>query len=268
MGDSGLRRYCVFSTLLLACAAPAVAEEAASPFTGNVSLISDYVFRGISLTWERPAIQGGFDYNHPSGFYLGTWASNVSGNSFNNASMEWDFYGGYNWKVNDDFSLNAGLLQYYYPGGKTPTTSPDKYDTLEAYIGATWKWVNVKYSHTLTDYFGVSANGLQPCNFATGLCDPANGDSKGSGYVELNINYELPQKFMLGFHMGRQKVRHYGNFDYTDYKIGVTKELYGFNVGLAYADTDADENYYTGIVNGDKAELSDGRVILSVGKTF
>lgn len=259
------RSYTAFSTLLvLAMASPAKADV-----TGNLSLVSDYAFRGISQTWERPAIQGGFDYTHPSGFYLGTWASNVSGNSFANASMEWDFYGGYNWKVNDDFSVNAGLLQYYYPGGKTAPVAPnDKYDTLEAYIGATWKWINLKYSHTLTDYFGVSSTGLTPCNFATGICDPTNGNSKGSGYVELNINYELPQKFMLGFHVGHQKVRHYGNLDYTDYKLSVTKELAGFNVGLAYVDTDADENYYTGVVNGDRAELSDGRVILSVGKTF
>lgn len=263
MRTFGFHGLSALTAALLASAVPAQAEV-----TGNVSLVSDYAFRGISQTWERPAIQGGFDYTHPSGFYLGTWASNVSGNLYNNASMEWDFYGGYNWKINDDLAINAGLLQYYYPGGKTPTASPDKYDTLEAYIGATWKWINLKYSHTLTDYFGVSANGLQPCNFSTGLCDNPNGNSKGSGYVELNINYELPQKFNLGFHVGHQKVRNYGNLDYTDYKVSISKEFYGFNVGLAYVDTDADENYYTAVVNGDRAEMSDGRVILSVGKTF
>ena len=66
--------------LVSAFAAPAFAEEApasAHTFTGNVGFVSDYVFRGISQTQNHPAIQGGFDYNHASGFYVGTWASNV-----------------------------------------------------------------------------------------------------------------------------------------------------------------------------------------------
>ena len=47
-------------------------------FTGNVGLFSQYVFRGISQTNEKPAVQGGFDVAHKSGFYAGTWASNIS----------------------------------------------------------------------------------------------------------------------------------------------------------------------------------------------
>ena len=47
-------------------------------FTGNVGLFSQYVFRGISQTNEKPALQGGFDLGHKSGFYVGTWASNIS----------------------------------------------------------------------------------------------------------------------------------------------------------------------------------------------
>lgn len=251
----------------------AAASVASAEITGNVSLVSEYAFRGISQTWERPAIQGGFDYTHSSGFYLGTWASNVSSNTFPNANMEWDFYGGYNGKINDDLSYNVGLLQYYYPGGKTSSSSPnDKFNTLEAYAGITWKWLNLKYSHTLTDYFGVSNTGFQPCNFNTGVCDAANGDSKGSGYIEANVTYEIMEKLSLVAHIGSQKVRHYKNLDYTDWKIGITKELPkewgGVTVGLAYVDTDADEAYYRFNASGETKTLSDSRVILSVGKTF
>src|SRR5207237_1081318 len=76
------------SALSLACstlfAAGAVAQTpapAATPehtFTANVGLFSEYIFRGISQTGGRPAVQGGFDYAHASGLYLGTWASNIS----------------------------------------------------------------------------------------------------------------------------------------------------------------------------------------------
>jgi uncharacterized protein (TIGR02001 family) len=228
-------------------------------FTGNLSLTSNYVFRGISQTFDDPAIQGGFDYAHASGFYLGTWASNVSSASYNNASMELDFYGGYNGKINDDFSYNVGLVQYYYPDGKS--TSGEEYDTLEAYAGVTYKFFNVKYSYTLTDYFGVNAN-----NVPTGAT--ANGDSDGSWYLEANATFNLPQSVSLGLHVGHQEVENYGILDYTDYKVSLAKEFAGFNFGLAYTDTDAKSGPYTVTKGGDTENIADGTFILSVGKTF
>jgi uncharacterized protein (TIGR02001 family) len=50
----------------------------ASPYSANITLASQYVSRGFQQTWGKPAIQGGLDYNHPNGFYAGTWASTVS----------------------------------------------------------------------------------------------------------------------------------------------------------------------------------------------
>src|ERR1700694_2456994 len=58
--------------------APAPAPEPDWTFTGNVGLFSQYVFRGLTQTNEKPAVQGGFDLGHKSGFYAGTWASNIS----------------------------------------------------------------------------------------------------------------------------------------------------------------------------------------------
>lgn len=78
-----MQKTLIAAALASALAVPAFsvhAEEPASPhtFTGNVGLFSQYVFRGISQTNEDPALQGGFDYSHASGFYIGTWASNIS----------------------------------------------------------------------------------------------------------------------------------------------------------------------------------------------
>src|SRR5436309_11817709 len=102
--------------------APAIAQQAAAatppppPVTGNLTLASEYRFRGIDQTFGKPAIQGGFDYSHASGVYLGNWNSNVSqGAGYPNGNIEMDFYGGWQ-KALGDFGLDVGAIYYYYPG--------------------------------------------------------------------------------------------------------------------------------------------------------
>jgi len=246
-----------------------LADEPNSPHSvsGNFALTSNYLFRGVSQTWDRPAVQGGFDYAHESGVYLGTWASNVSGNTFTNGSIEVDFYAGYNGMINDDLGYTVGLLEYYYPGAKTSATPSNKYNTLEANVGLSFKMFSVKYSRTLTDFFGIDQNNT-PVNFNTSASDAANGDSKGSGYFEGNASFELPQEVTLGLHVGHQKVKHYSNLDYTDYKVSVGKEVGGFGFTLAYSDTNAKTEYYKFTANGETKEVADGTVLLTVSKTF
>ena len=97
-------------------------EAADSPhtFTANVGLYSQYVFRGLAQTNERPALQGGADYSHESGFYAGTWLSNASWFSDTNAgtsnSLEWDLYTGFRKSWDSGFSGDIGYLRYEYPG--------------------------------------------------------------------------------------------------------------------------------------------------------
>ncbi len=253
-------RKTVLATALAAAAAipslanaQAAAAAPASPhtLTGNMAIVSDYRFRGISQTYLQPAIQGGIDYSHSSGFYLGNWNSSVSGYSYpNGGGIEMDFYGGFK-KGFGDFTFDIGLLQYYYPKA---TIAGEKLDTLEAYIGLSWKWLTAKYSITTTDWFGVNS-------ISTGT---ANGDSEGSGYLELNASYEIAPKLTLVGHFGQQTVKNYGNLDYTDYKIGVTYDMSGWILGAAYIDTDADDPFFT---LGGK-EMSKGTVVLSVSKSF
>src|SRR5439155_23645800 len=101
-----MRKYILPLALVASAsaAAPAIAQQAAAaatppppPVTGNLTLVSEYRFRGIDQTYGKPAIQGGFDYSHASGLYLGNWNSNVSqGAGFPGGNIEMDFYGG--WK--------------------------------------------------------------------------------------------------------------------------------------------------------------------------
>jgi uncharacterized protein (TIGR02001 family) len=245
-----IMRKTVLAVALAATAAlPGLASaQATSPHTlsGNMGIFSDYRFRGISQTFQQPAIQGGIDYSHSSGFYLGNWNSNVSGESFVDGTIEMDLYGGFK-KGFGDVTLDVGLLQYLYPGAKNAGV---RYDTLEAYIGASWKWFTLKYSMTLDDYFGVT-------------------DSDGSGYLDLSASYELAPKLMLVGHVGKQEVKNASALDYVDYKVGLTYDLNGWVLGAAYIDTDVDDATYTFNKNAGKAkDLAEGTLVLSVSKLF
>jgi uncharacterized protein (TIGR02001 family) len=255
------------AAVFAAFATSASAQQPASEhtFTGNVSLVSEYRFRGISQTFKKPAIQGGFDYAHASGLYIGNWNSNVSGAQFpQGGGIEMDVYGGYKFEPVKDVTADIGLLYYYYPGARVAGTG-EKFDNAEIYFGASYKWFSAKYSYGLTDYFGLKNETAGAYAF-TAL--PTRGDSKGSGYLDLNANFEIAPKTVLALHAGHQTVEHYGELSYTDYKIGVTRD-YGFaTVGLAIVGTDADKAYYK-VNNGSKTkETGSTTAVLSLSKTF
>jgi len=241
-----MRKTLLATAIAAAAALPGfAAAQASAPHTvaGNLSIVSDYRFRGISQTFVQPAIQGGIDYSHSSGFYLGNWNSNVSGLSYTDGTIEMDIYGGFKFPAGP-VTLDVGLLQYLYPGAEL---SGVKYDTLEAYVGASWKWFTLKYSVTLDDYFGV-----------------ANSD--GSGYLDLSASYEIAPKLNLVAHYGNQTVKNNSAADYEDYKIGLTYDLNGWLLGLAYIDTDITLNATNNA--GDTEDLGKGTVVFSVSKSF
>lgn len=76
--------------------------------TANVALVSNYVFRGVSQTNDDPTVQGGLDYKGDSGFSLGIWGSGVD------EGFEVDFYGAYNYNVDNGVGFGAGIVQYEY----------------------------------------------------------------------------------------------------------------------------------------------------------
>lgn len=236
----------ILSTAIFAAFASSAYAQQAKPdsphtFTGNVTVASDYRFRGISQTHEDPTIQGGFDYSHSSGFYVGNWNSNVSDRVILGGNLEMDFYGGYKFEIAPDVAADAGILQYYYP-------SAEEYNTTEVYVGASWKWLSAKYSYAVSDdVFGVV-------------------DADGSWYLDLNGNFEIADKTMLNVHLGRQKFRgpNSDGTSYTDYKIGVARDFGFATLGLAYIDTNAGDFYTT---TGGK-DLGDSTVVLSLTKSF
>jgi len=142
------------SLMLAALAIPGVAlAEEALPISANVSMTTDYLFRGISQTGHDPAIQGGFDYAHASGFYVGVWGSNVGWiedyQGYASGNMEFDLYGGFRGGFADDFTYDLGAIQYYYPG--TRAAAITNADTTELYAALGYKWVTAKYSYVASN---------------------------------------------------------------------------------------------------------------------
>ena len=256
------------AALLAVSALPSLAQTAAAPaaepdftVTGNLGIFSDYRFRGISQTNKKPAIQGGVDFAHSSGIYLGNWNSNIDSAQYTGANIEMDFYGG--WKATfGDFGLDIGGIYYYYPGSGNQTKYPGSFttDNGEIYIGGTWGPLALKYSYALTDFFGVPG-------------------TKGAYYIALSGAHDFGNGFGINASVGYQGGLKAGDPGYsscvtefngtvacsiTDYKIGGTYTLDGWVFGLAYVSTNRD---IPGVTDPNK-NISNGTALVSVTKTF
>lgn len=224
-----------------ACGA-AMAQEAASPVVFNAGVVSDYRYRGISQTRLKPALQGGIDYAHSSGFYVGTWASTIKWikDAGGDSNIEVDVYGGYKGKAGA-LSYDVGVLAYMYPSNDLNPSA----NTEEIYGALSFGPATLKYSHSLSNLFGFA-------------------DSEGSGYLELNGNFDLGNGWATNAHVGHQEVENNDTFSYTDWKLGVTKDVNGFILGAAVVGTDAGSTYLG--PNGKK--LGRSGVVLSLVKNF
>ncbi len=251
-------------------------QPPASPhtLTGNIGLFSQYIFRGLTQTNEEPALQGGMDYSHASGFYAGTWGSNVSwlrdtGSSTTSAyssggSLELDIYGGFKGTIGkSDFGYDVGLLYYWYPGDAAPGFK--EADTLEVYGALTWKWLSAKLSYALSnDVFGVPS-------------------ADGTYYLDFTATYPIPNtKLTLIGHYGIQEFD--GNSSacssgsnddcasYKDWKIGLNYSLpKDFTVGVFYTDTSMNstqEAFYTTRAAAGSKKLGDSTITVFVQKAF
>jgi uncharacterized protein (TIGR02001 family) len=269
-----MRKTVLSAALIAAFAVPTLAAAqtpapAPSPLTGNIALVSDYRFRGISQTFDKPALQGGFDYAHSSGLYVGNWNSNVSqGAGFPGGNLEMDFYGGWK-KAFGDFGLDVGFIYYYYPGteagsgiafspanNRTGAVAGGKVDNKEFYIGGTWKFLSLKYYHSIDDYFSTPG-------------------TKNSNYLDLSATYELGSGWGVNGHVGHLDFKGMNDASYTDWKVGVTKDISGWVLGAAYVDTDAKGSCGSGqfycFPNSSGTKFKDAgkaTVVVSVSKTF
>ena len=236
---------CALATLAVAPArAQQQAQEQQHQLTYNVAVVSDYRYRGISQSRLGPALQGGADVTHkPGGWYAGTWMTTINWtkDAGGDGNVEWDFYGGRRGDLGRGFSYDAGALYYLYPGSHLHPNP----NTFELYAQVGYGPAYVKYSHSLTNLFGVPS-------------------SKHSGYLDASANVDLPVwGLVLNLHAGRQEVRHRDDLSFTDYKVGLTKEFPVATVGLFWVKTNS--RAYRSPFNEN---LGRSAAMLTVSKTF
>ena len=242
-----LKTTLLVSLLALSGAAFAQTAAPAAPtpdytLSFNVGAVTEYRYRGISQTRKKPALQGGIDFAHSSGFYLGTWASTIKWikDGGGDSNVEIDVYGGYKTEVTAGVTLDVGVLTYNYPSNKLNPSA----NTQELYAALTYGPVTAKYSHSVSNLFGFA-------------------DSKQSGYFEIAGTFDLGEGFTLTPHVGHQKVKNLSAASYTDYSVTINKDYAGLTFGLTLVDTNTDA--YVG-ANGK--DLGKSGVVLSVKKTF
>jgi uncharacterized protein (TIGR02001 family) len=228
--------------------------------SGNVALVSDYRFRGISQTNRDPALQGGFDLAHKSGLYAGTWASNVSQWANPGGSMEIDFYVGFGTELPMGVGVDVGHTWYEYPGneaGNDPAVAVGN-DTRELHIGFSYSILSYKYSRASTTWFGIPG-------------------SKGSDYHSIGLEFSPMENLTLSASAGNQKVKRAAGQNengFKDYSIGGSYDIGdGYAVGLTYhkvsfKDSAAETGWFVPAAPNAGAEIFKSGVVLSVSKSF
>jgi uncharacterized protein (TIGR02001 family) len=229
----------------------------------NVSLTSDYRYRGISQSRLKPAVQGGVDVALPAGFYVGAWASTIkwikdlgtiSGADYGNTGVEIDLYGGYKGEIRKDLSYDVGVLQYLYPGNKFKDQGADNANTTEIYGALTFGPATLKYSHSLTSLFGTA---------------DATDDSKGSGYLDLSANFDVGSGVTLTPHVGHQRVAGFADYSYTDYALTAAKDWAGFTFsGAVVGATVKKINGSPAYASPSGKDLGKAGLVVAVKKVF
>lgn len=229
------------------------APEPSYTLSGNIGLVSDYRFRGVSQSQKKPALQAGLDLVLANGLSFGTWTSNVSQWANLGGSQEVDLYGAYSKEI-AGVSLSIGGIQYWYPRNIAAPSN----NTFEYFLSAAYGPVSYKVSQGNGDWFGVEADGATYHELAASL------GSLG-----------LSEKYSFSIHIGKQTVKEAGSRIADD--VGFTD--YSAKVGYAISDdlslsVTASRVKYSNKSNGETQYSFDGKklggsaVVASITKTF
>lgn len=193
------------------------------------TIISDYIFRGISQTDSSPALQASLDYAHDNGFYTGVWASNVDYND--NANAEVDVYFGYGNEISEQFSYDLSFIYYIYTG----YGSSEDYNYGEVILNS--------YFNEFTITLGYSNN--------------YDNSSDSSQYINGTYNWQLYQHYTLTLQVGYTSGGAFKANEYIDYSLTLSRSVKDFDISAALINTD---------INND--DTADFRFVLGVSRTF
>lgn len=188
------------STMLIVSSAHAV-----EGLSANAAASSNYLWRGVTQTTNSAAVSGGIDYEHTSGFSVGTWASNADWAE--NMTYELDVYAAYSNELDNGLGYSIGYIYYAYDSDADSDFSE----------------VNFSLSY---DAFSITYNTL--------VDSDADGDFGDDTYISADAAFEISEGLELGLHVGSYDFDAGG--DYVDYGISLSKNGFTF----AISDTDID----------------------------
>jgi len=281
-----MRKSLITTAVLGALAVPSfvfAADAAPAPdltVAYNIGLYSQYIFRGMTQTGGKPALQGGVDLTHSSGLYAGAWASNISwlrdsygtGSAYysKDGHLELDIYGGYRYTFANGVGIDVGALRYQYEGKRIPGMVDA--NTTEIYGAVSYGWVQAKISD-------VVSNTAWGWGKLKG--DSSTNSASGTYYAELNAT--IPVSDLIGAkdgftsgitgiaHIARQEFNGKSNetASYTDYKLGLQKSfsegaLNGVNVGGYWTYANGKDSAWT----YDRENIGDSTGTVFVQKVF
>ena len=207
-------------------ATPALADETAPPgdftFSGSVSAVSQYRFRGIAQSDNKPAVQGAVTLSHASGFYVSAWASSAQAGSsaVNIGGSELDIYGGYTHEIGTSgVAVDLGLYGYLYPGASSGNLY-EVYGSLAKTYGPFTAKLGVNYAPAQHVFSGVGAA------------------TRSNTYVYGELGGGIPgTPITLHSHLGHTG----GGFNYTkpylDYSVGATAKWKALSFDLSLIGT-------------------------------
>ena len=214
--------------------------RADAALSGSLALTSDYVWRGTSQTDGKPALQGGVEYGHESGLYLGVWGSNVdfAEDVDDPARIEVDLSAGWRGETASGIGWDLSLVRYIYP------RTTEDYDSNELKLALSYAMVTLE-----VDYSNDA--------FATG---------EDAFYYRVELSRELEDLLTLSAAIG------YSDLDqaitgegapesYVDWRIGAARQLWGVDLDLSYYDTNGNGKELYG-------DIADGRLVLTLSKAF
>lgn len=188
------------------------AEEAAGPvtLTGGVAVVSDYRFRGVSLSDKDFALQPYLTVKHESGLYAGVWASNIADNAGDD--LEVDLYAGFS--GGEELTYDIGATYYLYPGVA---------------------------SFNYVEFTGKLGSTIGPATVGVQLSYVPSQDNTGDQdniYYGANATIALPDSpISIVGSMGIEDGAFSGGDEKVDWSLGLTAAVSGFTVGASYVDT-------------------------------
>lgn len=211
-----------------------VANSVWADVSATLTLSNDYLFNGISQTGENAAFQGSIDWSHDSGWYAGSFASNVDFPESTNTEL--DFYAGRVSHLSEDMTLDMGIASYNYFGD----SQSDALNYPELYIKTAIHNFEINLWYT-SDYFGTGAN---------------------HGIVYLAGHQNITENLFLsaGVHYSKSfdiDIFSWGTDDdnYVHWHITASTEIKGINISAGYHQTDLEN-------------LGENQFLLTISKTF